>query len=198
MSGMVHFASRCPKRSTSPRRQEDRNVETQPVVKIIPQRSKRQETFNSASIENDSGIFAPTVYVNAKLKWKMHRAQFHAGSNVNIISEQTKKIYSLPMFIFDLNDTVLSATNDWFPIRSGNGRSDGISRHARQSRTVDIRVTYIAGKSNVDWLWLSVKAINVGHGKQYCQIDIYLENRKTRNPTSHCLRRGEWVSIPWT
>ena len=34
-----HFASRCPKRSTFPRRQEDGNAETQPVVKMILQRA---------------------------------------------------------------------------------------------------------------------------------------------------------------
>ena len=80
-----HFASRCPKRSTTPKRQQDRNVETQPVVKMIMQRTKRHEIFNSASIENSSGIFGSTVYVDAKLNGKMHRALLDTGSIVNII-----------------------------------------------------------------------------------------------------------------
>ena len=111
-----HFASRCPKRSTASRRQEDGSAETQPVVKMILQRAQRHETFNSASIENNSGIFGPTVYVDAKLNGKLHRALLDTGSKVNIISEQTYKLYSPPMLLSDFHDTVLSATNDPFRI----------------------------------------------------------------------------------
>ena len=81
---------------------------------MILQRAKRHETF--AIIENLSGIFGPTVYVDAKLNGKMHKALLATDSNVNIISEQTYQLYSPPLLLSDFHDTVLSATNDPFHI----------------------------------------------------------------------------------
>ena len=46
----------------------------------------------------------------------MHRALLDTGSNLNIIFEQTHELYSPQMLLSDLYDTVLSATNDPFPV----------------------------------------------------------------------------------
>ena len=83
---------------------------------MILQRAQSLETLNSASIENNSGIFGPTVYIDAKLNGKLHRALLDTGSKVNILSEQTYKLYSPPMLLSDFHDTVLSATKDPFRI----------------------------------------------------------------------------------
>ena len=59
-------------------------------------------------------FLGPTVYVGAKLNGKMHRELLDTGSNVNIISEQTYKLYSPPMLLSDFHDAVLPAINDLF------------------------------------------------------------------------------------
>ena len=83
---------------------------------MILQRAQRHTNFNNASIEATKGNFGPTVYVDAKLNRKVHRALLDTGSNVNIMSERAYKLYSPPMLLNDFNYTVLSATNDPFRI----------------------------------------------------------------------------------
>ena len=111
-----HFANKCPRKNESSKKSNNAITDNQPVVKMILQRAQRQTNFNNASIEATKGIFGPTVYVDAKLNGKVHRALLETGSNVNIMSERAYKHYSPPMLPNDFNDTVLSATNDPFRI----------------------------------------------------------------------------------
>ena len=199
-----HFATRCPKRSTAP---EDNKIEASKHSQLIRWSCREQNDMNPLTVQVSRMLVAflrPTVYVDAKLNGKIYRALLDTGSNVNIISEQTYKFYSPPMLLSDFHDKVLSATNNSFRIR---GKFAGILAfgpgmvvqteffcHPGHRRTVDLRDTYIAGRSNVDRL--STTATNDGHRKQYRQFDISLENRKTR--TSQGVRRWERVSIPRT
>ena len=86
-----HFANKGPRKNGSSKMSNDAPTDDQPVVKMILQRAQRQTSFNSANIEASKGIFGPTVYVDAKLNEKVHRALLDTGSNVNIMSERALK-----------------------------------------------------------------------------------------------------------
>ena len=153
---------------------------------MILQRAQRHETINSAGIKNKSGIFGPTVCVDVKLNGMLHKALLDTRSNMNIISEQTYKLYAPPMLLSDFHHTVLSAINNPFRIKgkihwnfgicSGYGRWNGLLRQPGQRLSLDFRETNIVFKRNV--FRNSVKATQDGHRKQTSEFDNSLENNK--------------------